>query len=263
MVRRRLPRPYELVIGTVTKIEDHGAFVTLDEYGGIEAYVPLNEVSHSWFKSIREVLKLGQKRVFKVIRVDYRRGHVDVSLKRVAESERKAKLQEWKRFQRAIKLLELAATKLGRSFDEALEEGEKLERVYGEIFAGFEAAVREGKKALEKAKIREPWLSMFYELARNYVKVPKIRIRGVFTIQCIQGDGVEKVRKVLSMWRKVLEKYPDVKARFYVMGAPRYRLDAEAYDPKRVESFVSEVAKVILSKASKEGCTASFERLRE
>ncbi|RLE86155.1 MAG: translation initiation factor IF-2 subunit alpha [Thermoprotei archaeon] len=263
MRRRRLPRPYELVIGTVRKIEEHGAFVTLDEYGGIEAYVPLNEVSHSWFRSIREVIKVGQKRVFKVIRVDPRRGHVDVSLKRVSEGERRAKMQEWKRYQRAMKLLELAAERLGRDFGEALEEGWKLEDAYGEIFAGFEAAVREGREALEKAGVREPWLSTFYELAKAYVRIPRIKVSGVFTISCLQGDGAERLRRILSSWTRVRDKYPEVKARFYVVGPPKYKLDVEAYDPKLAERFMGEVAKLLLSRAREEGCSADFERLEE
>ncbi|MEM4547286.1 MAG: S1 RNA-binding domain-containing protein, partial [Thermofilaceae archaeon] len=129
---KRLPKLHELVIGTVKRIEEHGAFVTLDEYLNLEAYVPLNEVSHSWFKSIREVLKVGQKRVFKVIRVDPRRGLVDVSLKRVTDSERRKKMQEWKRFQRSMKLLELSAEKLNKSIEEALEVALNLENFYGD-----------------------------------------------------------------------------------------------------------------------------------
>ena len=263
MRRRRLPRLYELVIGTVEEIEDHGAFVTLDEYGGIEAYVPLNEVSHSWFKSIREVIKVGQKRVFKVIRVDPRRGLVDVSLKRVSDGERKSKLQEWKRYQRAVKLLELAAKRLGRRPEEAMREaGWKLEDAYGEMLAGFEAAVREGKEALVRAGISEPWASMLYKLAKAYVRIPKVRVSGIFTVACLQGDGVERLRYILSSWSEVRSKYPEVEARFYVVGPPRYKIDVEAYDYKAAEGFLNEVVKRILSRAEEKGCRASFERIK-
>ncbi|RLE89661.1 MAG: translation initiation factor IF-2 subunit alpha, partial [Thermoprotei archaeon] len=51
--RKQLPDVNELVIGTVRRIYDHGAFVTLDEYNDLEAYIPLNEVSHTWFRNIR------------------------------------------------------------------------------------------------------------------------------------------------------------------------------------------------------------------
>lgn len=260
--KKRVPRLHELVIGTVARIEEHGAFVKLDEYGGLEAYVPLNEVSHSWFKSIREVLKVGQKRVFKVIRVDPRRGLVDISLKRVTDIERRQKMQEWKRFQRAMKLIELAANKLGKSLNEALEEAYKLEGMYGEIFAGLEVAVREGKEALTKAGVGEPWLSVFYDLAKSYIRIPKRRISVVFSVSCTQGDGVERLRKILTSWNEIQDRFSDVSSKFYVIGSPRYRMDVEAYDPKRAEAFISEVAKLILSRASELGCQASFERLK-
>lgn len=260
-VRRRFPRPYELVVGTVRRVEDHGAFVTLDEYGGLEAYVPLNEVSHSWFKSIREVLKVEQKRVFKVIRVDPQRRLVDVSLKRVTDGERRGKMQEWKRFQRSMKLLEMAAEKVKRSTNEALEEGAKLEEAYGDVLAGFEAAVKEGRGALERAGVKEPWLSAFYELAKSYIKVPKTKISVVFSITCTQGDGAERLRRILAAWNEVRKTFPDVLAKFYVVGSPRYRMDIEAYDPKRAESFIDEVSKLILSKANEAGCQASYDRL--
>lgn len=263
MSTRELPKPFDLVIGTVKKVEDHGAFITLDEYGGLEAYIPLNEVSHSWFKNIREVLKVGQKNVFKVIRVDHKRKHVDVSLKRVAENERRAKLQEWKRAQRAAKLLELAAKKLERPLSEAGREAEKLEKAYGEILAGFEAAVREGRKALEKAGVKEPWLSTFLELAESYVRVPKAKTKCVFTIRCPGGDGVERLRAIFTAWKEVKSKYPVVKARFYVEGPPRYKLEAEAFDPKHLESFINELGKILLQKAMDAGCQASFEVQRD
>lgn len=261
--RRKLPRQFDLVIGTVVRIEDHGAFVTLDEYNNLEAYVPLNEVSHSWFKSIREVLKVGQKRVFKVIRVDPVHGHVDVSLKRVSERERQEKLQQWKRYQRAMKLLELAAEKLGRSFDEALKEGSKLESAYGEIFAGLEAAVKEGKQALEKAGIREPWLSALYELAKSYIRIPRTKMSALVSVSCPHGDGVERLVKVLSSWRSVAAKYPDVEVRFYTVGPPRYKVDVESYEPRRIDEFLKELAEAIAAKAGEEGCVSSFERVEE
>lgn len=260
-IKQKLPKANDLVIGTVTKIEDHGAFVTLDEYGGLEAYVPLNEVSHSWFKSIREVLKVNQKRVFKVIKIDSRRNFVDISLKRVSDSERRHKLQEWKRFQRSMKLLELACERLGKRMEEALEEGAKLETVYGELYSGFEAAVIEGVSALERAGVKEPWLSTFYSLAKSYVKLPRIKLSAILTITCSQGDGVERIKEALSAWKEIRPKYPDVEARFYVIGPPRYRVDAEAYDPKRVEAFIEEMVKATLNRAIEKGCQASFQRV--
>ncbi|MCD6357091.1 MAG: hypothetical protein J7L75_00755, partial [Thermoproteales archaeon] len=120
-----------------------------------------------------------------------------------------------------------------------------------------------GREALEKAGVREPWLSTFYELAKAYVRIPRIKVSGVFTVSCLQGDGAERLRRILSSWTRVRDKYPEVKARFYVVGPPKYKLDVEAYDPKLAERFMGEVAKLLLSRAREEGCSADFERLEE
>jgi len=90
--RKELPDIGDLVIGTVYKILEHGAYVLLDEYGGLEAYAPINEVVQSWFHDIKDYLRLGQKTVFRVIRVDARRRLIDVSLRKVREEEKREKL---------------------------------------------------------------------------------------------------------------------------------------------------------------------------
>ncbi len=265
MVRKRekLPRVYELVIGTVKEIYDHGAFVELDEYGGLEAYVPLNEISHTWFRGIREVLKVGQKRVFKVIRVNRAKGLVDVSLRKVSDSERKEKMIEWKRAQRAEKLLELAAERLGKTLDEAYEKvGWKLEDYYGEIYRGLEEAHLRGPEALIEAGVPKRWAKVVAELAKNSIRLPKARISGIVTAQCMGKNGVIKLKKVLTAWKEKVSLPDGVSIRFYTMGAPRYKLDIEALNFKDAERTLKEMLKAMEEAAEKEGCSFSFERLK-
>jgi len=261
--RRSLPEVNELVIGTVKKIFEHGAFITLDEYGGLEAYIPLNEVSHTWFRSIREVLKIGQKRVFKVIRVNLAKKQVDVSLRRVAPSERRAKIYEWKRANRAEKLLELAAEKLGKTLDDAYREvGWKLEDYYGEIFAGLEETSLRGKEALVEAGVAEPWASVVKQLAKAYIKIPRVKISGVFSIQCLQSDGVIRLKEILLSWKGLEKKYDNVRVRAFVVGPPRYRVDVEALDYKTAETLLKDIVNTVTKVAAEKECSAVFERLR-
>ena len=265
MVRKRekLPKVYELVIGTVKEIYDHGAFVTLDEYGGLEAYVPLNEISHTWFRGIREVLKVGQKKVFKVIRVNRAKGLVDVSLRKVSDSERKEKMIEWKRAQRAEKILELAAEKLGRSLDEAYEKvGWKLEDHYGEIYRGLEEAHLRGPEALIEAGVPKRWAKVVAEIAKTSIKLPRAKISGVVTAQCFGKNGLLKLKKVLTAWKDGFNPPEGVNVRFYTMGAPRYKLDIEALDFKTAERVLKHMLKAMKDTAKKEGCRFEFERIK-
>lgn len=264
MVRKRATFPHlnELVVGTVTEIHDHGAFVILDEYNGLRAYVPLGEVSHSWFKSIRDVLKVGQKTIFKVIRADPRKGIVDVSLRRVSDSERKSKLLEWKRAQRAEKILELAAKTLKRTLDEAYEEvGWRLEDYYGEIAKGLEEAALKGVDALRAAGVSEKWARAVANIAKQSMKFKRVRASALITLRCLQG-GMRSVKDSLTSWEERVKLPEDVNVRVYTVGAPRYRLDVEAIDPKVCEKTLEEILKAITEKARSESCMFSVSTLK-
>ena len=264
MVRRRerLPGLNELVVATVKEIHDHGAFVTLDEYGGLRAYVPLGEVSHTWFKNIRDVLRVGQKAVFKVIRVDPSKGLVDLSLRRVSDAERKEKLIEWKRAQRAEKILELAAKKLRKTLDEAYEKvGWPLEDHYGEIYKGLEEAGLRGEEALIEAGVEKRWAEVVAEIAHQNIRLPKVKLSFILNIQCLSG-GLPALRKTLTSWEENVKLSPNTLIKFYTVGAPRYKLDIEALNYKEGERVSEEILKAIEKTAKGLGCTFSFERLK-
>ncbi|WP_460025208.1 translation initiation factor IF-2 subunit alpha [Infirmifilum sp. SLHALR2] len=264
MVRKResVPSLNDLVIGTVAEIHDHGAFVTLDEYGGLRAYVPLGEVSHTWFRSIREVLRVGQKAVFKVIRVDPARRLVDLSLRRVSDAERREKLIEWKRAQRAEKILELAAQKLRKTLDEAYEKvGWRLEDHYGEIFKGLEEASLRGEEALLEAGVDERWAKAVAEIARQNIKLPRVKMSYLITLQCVDG-GLPALKKALTAWEEAVEVPQGVTVRFYTLGAPRYKIDIEALNYRDSERLSREILKSIESAARGSGCTFAYQKLK-
>ena len=196
-----------------------------DRYGGLKAFLPRGEVSSKWVKNIREHIREGQKAVFKVIRVNRAKKHVDISLRRVSDGERRDKLIEWKRAQKAEKILELAAMKIGKTLDEAYEEvGWKLEDFYGEIYAGLEEAFVKGEEALREAGVSEEWIQPLLELVKKHIEIRKIKISGVFTLQTLRSDGIEVIKKILLS----VKSYPlkqGMSLKIYTIGAPRYRLD--------------------------------------
>lgn len=251
--RREWPQQGEIVIGTVAQVFDKGAYVTLDEYGGKRAYLPLNEVSSSWFHNIRDVVREGQKTAFKVIRVDPLKGHIDLSLKRVADAERDRKIFEWKRAKKAEILLDFAAKKLGRSLDEAYEEaGWKLEDYYGEIYAGLEEAARRGIEALIVAGVSKEWAEVLAELAKGHIEIPQVKMSMVLELRCHGPRGIEAIKRAL-MEALSYAKNKGYQVKIYADGAPKYRIDATAEDYKTLKSVLKEVANVALGVISKEG----------
>ncbi|AEM38059.1 translation initiation factor 2, alpha subunit [Pyrolobus fumarii 1A] len=264
MVRKRkeLPEVGELVVGTVKKIYDYGAYLNLDEYGGIEAYLPWSEVASRWVRRIDEVIKEGQKVVVKVIRVHKQRKTVDVSLKRVTEGEKRRKMLEWKRAQKAEKILEIAAQRLGKTLDEAYEEaGWKIEEYYGELMAGLEQAAMRGPQALIEAGVPEEWAKVLAEEAARHIEIRKVRVAGLFTLRSLAPDGVERIKQVLLKAKEAaLNTEKDVEARVYTVGAPRYRIEIIAVDYKKAEKALAAALETAESVARELGVEYSFTR---
>src|SRR5437867_2013782 len=86
-----MPEVGDLFVATVTRVEDYGAYVKLDEFSGIEGLVHISEISTTWVRNIREHARQGQKLVLRVLRVSSQRNQIDLSLRRVTGREKDRK----------------------------------------------------------------------------------------------------------------------------------------------------------------------------
>lgn len=71
------------VKGKVTRIENFGAFVELDE--GLEGLIHISELDHKRVNKVSEVLRVGQEVEVQVLEVDTKRKRVSLSLKALKE----------------------------------------------------------------------------------------------------------------------------------------------------------------------------------
>ncbi len=256
--RRELPDANELVVATVREIFDYGAYVTLDEFDNLRAYLPWSEVASRWVRDIRDVLREGQKIVVKVIRVNKAKKYVDVSLKRVYEGDKKRKMLEFKRKQRAEKILELTAQQIGKTLDDAYNEvGWPLEDYYGEIFHGLEEAAMRGEEALREAGIKDEWIEPLMNTIRKQIEIKKVKIEGVLILRSTKPNGVEVVKKILEKMKNVDEK---AQINIYTMGAPKYKVEVISDNYKKAEKLLQKALSQAESIAKKEKAMIQFQR---
>ena len=85
---QELPEQGEIVVGTVTKVMDHGAYVTLDEYNGIQGFLHVSEIAPGWIRSIGRFVKVGEKKVLLVKKVRSERSEIDLSLKQISKDQK-------------------------------------------------------------------------------------------------------------------------------------------------------------------------------
>jgi len=253
------PEPGDLVIASVQRITDYGAYVTLGEYGK-EGLLHVSEVSSGWVRNIRDFVREGQKTVLKVLRVDTEKGHVDLSLRRVSRHERREKLLASKMEKKAESLMRSASEKLRIPVEELVTKtGAAIEEKFGGIYEGFERAAREGPDPLIEAGLPKDIAVVLAEVAKDKIRPPMVKIKGLLELRCMKPNGVIYIREALSSAQKI-EKPNDAKIRLYAVAAPKYAVEVLAEDYKEAEKILQRAAETAIKTITNAGGTGAFQR---
>ncbi|MBI0583345.1 MAG: translation initiation factor IF-2 subunit alpha [Methanomassiliicoccus sp.] len=257
MVRQSdFPEEGELVVCTVQSVKNFGAFVSLDEYDNKEGFIHIRDVATGWVKYIRDYVREGQKVVCKVLGVDSSKGHIDLSLKSVNEHQKREKIQQWKNENKADKLIEIVAERLGIQKEESYEQfGYDLIDTYGTLFGAFETVATHAG-SLEEEGLSGTWVAAFTEVAKENVTPSFVQIDGILEMTCYHPDGVDRIKDALIAG--IVSSKEQVKIQY--IGAPRYRVVVAAADYKTAEEEMKLVTGSIVSSLQSCGGKAVFHR---
>jgi len=256
--KQEWPEVGDLLMATVENVMDYGAYVKLDEYDK-KGLLHISEISSSWIRNIRNFVREGQKVVLKVLRVDAEKEHVDLSLRRVTKREKIEKIMSWKRERKAETLLRSVAEKTSLSPEEVYERaGALMEKEYG-LYEAFEKAVKGGAEVLTKIGVPEKLAAALAEVAEERIHIPMVKVKGIVELRCMKPDGVEILKKAFLNAKKA-EKSKDAKLRFYVVAAPKYRIEVLAENYKHAEAVLQGVGEKVVSHVVKAGGQGSFRR---
>jgi len=255
------PEPGDLVLTSVQRIADYGAYVILDEYGK-EGLLHVSEVSSGWVRNIRDFVREGQKVVLKVLRVNTEKGHVDLSLRRVSKRERREKVLSWKRERKAETLLRNVSEKLNTPIEELYTKtGMLIEEKFGGLYEGLETAARDGPESLIEAGIPKEIATTIAEVAKEKIRLSMVKIKGTLELQCMKPNGVDHIRNALLSAQK-MEKTEGAKIHVYVVAAPKYAIEVQAEDYKEAESILQKVSETAIKTITKAGGTGVFQRVK-
>ncbi len=258
-IRRQLPEKDEIVVGTVSKVFPHGAFVKMEAYEK-EGMVHISEISTKWIKNIREHVQEGKKVVAKVLRIDMQKGHIDLSIKDVSDDLKRKKLEEWKNEQKAEKILENVSKGMKKTLLEAYQKvGFLLEDYYGTVYGGLERAATEGEVALKSANVSEEWLAPLLKAASASIQPKFVDIDGYVKLTNSGPRGVEAIRSALADAKKV-EAPPKVEFSIQYVGAPLYRIKVTAPEYKAAEKILKNVAERAIEVNKKQKGVGEFHR---
>ncbi|MCK4365093.1 MAG: translation initiation factor IF-2 subunit alpha [Thermoplasmatales archaeon] len=261
MIKKEYPSEGELVVGTVAKVQNFGAFVTLDEFPKKEGFIHIAEIATGWVKRIRNHIKEKQKIVCKVMHVDETKDHIDLSLKRVNEHQRRDKIQEWKNSQKAEKLLEMVAKQIGKTIEQCYNDFAKdLIKKYGTLYGAFEEAAYD-IETLNNDGFKGEWLKTFEEIAKTSISIPFVDITGYLSVTSWLPDGINYIRDVLSKAEK--SEFEDVEIQVKYIGAPHYIITVKAPDYKIAEEEMKKAVNTIKENIKKYNGDCEFHRKSE
>ncbi|MGD0688615.1 MAG: translation initiation factor IF-2 subunit alpha [Candidatus Bathyarchaeia archaeon] len=226
-VAPRYPEVGDLVVASVTRVVDYGAYVKLDEYEGVEGLIHISEIASTYVKNIRVHVREGQKLVLKVLRVSSQRAQVDLSLRRVTGREKSEKMLEWKKVKKADSIIKGAAEKLKTTEDDVSKVKSIIYEKFDNPFDAFEEATDEGEEIFSKLGISEEWAKTLTEVARSKIRLEKAKVTGTVELTCARTEGVEAIRQALRGAKKV-KKSRGTTIKIYTVGSPRYRLEVRS-----------------------------------
>jgi len=234
------PKEGECVFCTVTKVQYNSVFVNLDEYEHKHGMIHISEVSPGRIRNINDYVKEGKVVICKVLRINKERGHIDLSLRRVNESQRRSKIEERK--QQAI------AENIIKSYAQLnkLELKPIYELIASVIlthapsmYAAFESVVEEGKSLVEFG-LDKTLAKSLEILIKERIKPKQVEIEGTLTVECYDEDGVDSVNKLVLEVSKVSDL---LKTQF--LGAGRYKLEITAPDYTVAEKIVDDIQAIM------------------
>lgn len=252
--KQDFPEEGELVLCTVASVQFHSVFVDLDEYGK-NGLVHISEVAPGRIRNIRDFVKEGKKIVCKVLRINKEKGYIDLSLRRVNESEKRRKIDEIKRQQNAEKIVEIAAGKIGVKTEQLYNEISEKTKNYASLHEFFEKAA-EDESSLKKLGIDERHVKVLDEIIKQRIKPAEVEISGKLRITSYAPNGIELIKESLKRANEAAKGSITIN----YLGSGAYRLMVKAPDYKEAEKSMKKAVDSATSFIAKHAGIAEFAR---
>jgi translation initiation factor 2 subunit 1 len=251
---QEMPEQGEIVLATVTKVMDHGAYVTLDEYDDIQGFLHISEIAPGWIRSVSRFVRDGEKKVLLVKKVNAQRGDIDLSLKQVSKDQKKQKLKEVKKYEKGKTLLQNVQEKASLTDEEIEKLEDNIYSKFDSVYDAFISIGRNGIESVKELKIAKKTAAVIEDICSK-IKLPSVEIRGIMEITNNKSDGVEIIKKTLL---DVIKKDSTIDITY--LGAPKYRLSITSEDFKSAEKLLKPIVEEIETSITKKKGSFKFTR---
>ena len=250
-----IPEQGEFVLCTAVDITSHGVYVTLDEYNRMKGFLHVSEIATGRVRHIERFVRISQKLVVKVSRVNVGRKEVDVSLRQVSGDDKKRKLLQVKRDDKAKGMLDIAKTRLNVSEVEDRDFRLVLAEKFGSTYDALEEVVRRGPTALDGLKLSPEYIDVITEISREKMTIPSVFVSGTIEITNSASNGVEVIKEALIKSEKSV---PDgTRLQVTYQGSSRYMFVVTAENYKLADKILKSSFEVVGKALGKKGSITS------
>ncbi|MEK6955186.1 MAG: S1 RNA-binding domain-containing protein, partial [Nanoarchaeota archaeon] len=184
------PEIDEIVICTVKKVLYHSVFVNIDEYETAEGMIHISEIAPGRIRNIRDYVVEEKRVVCKVLNIT-EKGDLDLSLRRVSTTQMVNKINDFKKEEKAEKLLEQIGKEQSLTLKKVYEDvGTKAIERYGSLNNLFNAILEKGKDAVTELKGNEKLSEQIYKVVKEKIKPIQITVSYILNIRSYAENGV-------------------------------------------------------------------------
>ena len=250
--KKGFPEEDILVLVTVTKVNPNSVFVTLDHYEKRTGLIHISEISPGRIRNIRDYVVEGKKIVCKILRVDREKGHIDISLRRVTEIQKRNFLNDIKQEQKAEKLLQFFAEKNKISVVDLNKIVFNIGKDYNFVFDFFRDIVENVVKVEDTINI--PIAKKLEEFVREKIQPEEVVVKGKLKVSFFDSDGVSEIK---SLFKEVMDDQTEVR----YLGAGVYSFEVKAKEFKDAEKLLKQKLDKVESFVEQKKGVFSFERI--
>ncbi|MCX8193924.1 MAG: S1 RNA-binding domain-containing protein [Candidatus Pacearchaeota archaeon] len=246
----KFPEEDEVLFGTVDRITGTSVFVKLDDYDK-EGVISFSEIAPGRIRNIRDYVRIGQKIVVKVLRVNKEKAHIDLSLRRVSAKEKKEVVDENKKQKEFEVILNLVIKNKEKTNSLINELRRKIK--FRDLFSKFISEPKEIESLLKQMGLSEEELKRVLEIMSEKIKEKKVVVKSKIVLSCEASNGIERIKTLLLPLEKegVVISY---------LGAPNYLISLESMDYKEANKKLKELLDTLTLKAKDLDCKLEFSK---
>jgi len=240
-----VPEPDELVMVRVNSIDDMGVMCSLLEYNDLEGFLPLSEISRKRMRSVLRHVRVGQKQVLQVLRVDTERGYVDLSKKYVGAVEKEAGSNKFEKGKHvhsiAKRLAEITHQPTKATFDKLIFP---LYNQTRHPYEAFKSLVSEDEDIFHGIveDVTEETRGQLKKIVHQRMAVQPVKLGSQIEVTCYSFAGIEDIKRALHAG---LDASDGQEVKIQLISSPLYLVWIQTVDEEKGKKLLEQVINAV------------------